>query len=464
MQFSELWRTTTFRLTILYGALFALGTLLLLWMIYVRSAVYMTSRLDHILTIQADALMHSPRPGLRQRLIEELTLNGDRINLFGLFSARGERIAGNLAALPSNLRSDREPVEIPPTQLFPTSARLMARTLPTGEILVVGRDVGQLQQMRGTIASALIWSGVFILFVGLACGTALSVRPLQRVRRLRAVAQDIARGDLKQRMPTSQRGDELDMFADTVNYMIGEVERLMSEVKGATAAIAHDLISPLANATHQLRELQRAGNVSRDDIAHIAERIEEVLERFRAILRIAELESRQRRAGFKQIDLAEIVTSAVDLYAPLAEEAGVRLMALAEPGVLVEADPKLLFEALSNLIDNAIKFAGRGSTVQVKVGKDPARPQLIVQDDGPGIASHERAAVLQRFYRSERNRLIPGSGLGLSVVTAIVRLHDFEFVLEDADPGVRAVIECRRPASDPVEGVPPVGRPSTATH
>jgi signal transduction histidine kinase len=464
MRFSELWRTTTFRLTILYGALFALGTLLLLWMIYIRSAVYMTSRLDHILTIQADALMHSPRPGLRQRLIEELTLNGDRINVFGLFSAHGERIAGNLAALPSNLRPDRVPLEIPPTQLFPASARLMARTLPTGEILVVGRDVGQLQQMRGTIASALIWSGVFILFVGLACGTALSVRPLQRVRRLRAVAQDIARGDLKQRMPTSQRGDELDMFADTVNYMIGEVERLMSEVKGATAAIAHDLISPLAHATQQLRELQRAGNVNRDDIAHIAERIEEVLERFRAILRIAELESRQRRAGFKRIDLSEIVTSAVDLYAPLAEEAGARLLALAERGAVVEGDPKLLFEALSNLIDNAIKFAGRGSTVQVKVGKDPARPQLIVQDDGPGIASHERVAVLQRFYRSERNRLIPGSGLGLSVVTAIVRLHDFEFVLEDADPGVRAVIECRRPASDQVEGVPTVGRASAATH
>jgi signal transduction histidine kinase len=340
----------------------------------------------------------------------------------------------------------------------------MARTLPTGEILVVGRDVGQLQQMRGTIASALIWSGIFILLVGLACGTALSVRPLQRVRRLRAVAQDIARGDLKRRMPTSQRGDELDMFADTVNYMIGEVERLMSEVKGATAAIAHDLISPLANATQQLRELQRAGNVTRDDIAHIAERIEEVLERFRAILRIAELESGQRRAGFKRFDLAEIVTSAVDLYVPLAEEAGVRLLALAERGAIIEGDPKLLFEALSNLIDNAIKFAGRASTVQVKVGKDPARPQLIVQDDGPGIPSHERAAVLQRFYRSERNRLIPGSGLGLSVVTAIVRLHDFEFALEDADPGVRAVIECRRPASDQVEGVPPVGRTSATTH
>jgi signal transduction histidine kinase len=119
------------------------------------------------------------------------------------------------------------------------------------------------------------------------------------------------------------------------------------------------------------------------------------------------------------------------------------VLAVGERGATVEADPKLLFEAVSNLIDNAIKFGGRGSTVQVRVGKDAARPQLIVQDDGPGIPANERAAVLQRFYRAERNRPIPGSGLGLSVVAAIVRLHDFELVLEDADPGVRAVIECR---------------------
>lgn len=443
MQFSGLWRTSTFRLTLLYGVLFLLGTIALLWMIYVRSAVYLTSRVDRILNIQAEALIHSPRPGLRQRLIEDLTLNGDRMNVFGLFSPRGERITGNLPILPPTLRPNGGPVEIAPTPDFPSSARLMARSLPTGEILVVGRDVSQLQQMRSTLASALIWSGVLIVVLVLACGTALSIGPLKRVRQLRDVARDIARGDLKRRMPTTQRRDELDMFADTVNHMMSEVERLMSEVKSATAVIAHDLLSPLANATLQLRRLQETDVIEGADLARVAGRIEEVLERFRAILRIAELESGQRRGGFRQVDLAEVVASAADLYGPLAEESGVRLFAVMEDGAVVEADPKLLFEALSNLIDNAIKFAGRGSTVQVRVGKDPMRPQLIVQDDGPGIPPHERTAVLQRFYRAERNRLIPGSGLGLSVVAAIVRLHDFDLVLEDADPGVRAIIECR---------------------
>jgi signal transduction histidine kinase len=443
MQFRDLRRTSTFRLTIVYGVLFALGTIALLWMVYLRSAVYLTSRVDGILNTEAEALMRSPRPGLRQRVIEELTLNGDQTNVFGLFDARGRRVVGNLETIPETLAADGRPREFPPTAQFPASARLMARHLLTGETLVVGRDVSQLREMRTIIISALVWSGVVILLVGLACGTALSIGPLRRLRRLQAVAQDIARGDLKRRMPTSERGDELDMFATTVNYMMSEVERLMSEVKGSTQVIAHDLLSPLANATVHLRRLQQSDQLEREDIARVAERIDEVLERFRAILRLAELEAGQRRAGFTNIDLAEVVAPAADLYAPLAEAAGVRLLAVADRGAIVEADPKLLFEALSNLIDNAIKFGGRGSTVQIRVGKDPARPQLIVQDDGPGIPINERTAVLQRFYRAERNRPIPGSGLGLSVVAAIVRLHGFEMVLEDADPGVRVVIEGR---------------------
>jgi signal transduction histidine kinase len=443
MQLKDLWRTSTFRLTILYGALFALGTLALLWMIYLHSAVYLTNRVDGILNTEADALARSPRPGLRQRVLQELALNGDRTNVFGLFDANGGRLVGNLEAMPRALVADGRPREFPPTGGFPASARLLARRLPSGEVLVVGRDVSQLREMRAIITSALLWSGLLILLIGFACGTALSIGPLRRLRGLQAVAQDIAHGDLKRRMPTSERGDELDMFAAAVNHMIGEVERLMSEVKGATQVVAHDLLGPLASATVHLRTLQQAELPDRADIAGIADRIEEVLDRFRALLRLAELEAVQRRAGFTNIDLSEIVTPAADLYAPLAEAAGVRLLAVVGRGATVEADPKLLFEAVSNLIDNAIKFAGRGSMVQILVGEDPTHPQLIVQDNGPGIPAGERAAVLQRFYRAERNRPIPGSGLGLSVVAAIVRLHGFELFLEDARPGVRAVIEGR---------------------
>ena len=443
MRFSELRRTTTFRLTLLYGLLFALGTVALLWMVYVRSVVYMTARVDRIINIQADALVHSPRPGLRQRLIEDLTLNGDRIIVFGLFGADRQRLAGNLPTFPAALQLNREPIEIPPTYGFPSTARLIARALPTGEILVVGRDVSQLEEMRSITRSALIWSGALIFVVVIVCGTALSIPPMRRIQRLRSVAQDIARGDLKRRMPTTSRQDELDMLADTLNHMMSDVEGLMSEVQSATAVIAHDLLSPLANVTQQLRRLQTAETMERGDVARATERIEEVLERFRAILRLAELEAGRRRAGFKRVELAPLVESAAQLFAPLAEEAGVRLACVEQPDIFAEGDPELLFEALSNLIDNAVKFSQRGGTVRVRVGADAARPQLIVEDNGPGIPTQEKTAVLQRFYRVERNRPVPGSGLGLSVVAAIVRLHDFNLLLEDANPGVRAIIECR---------------------
>jgi len=443
MRIEDLRRTTTFRLTILYGVLFALGTLALLWMIYLRSAVYLTSRVDGILGTEADALARSPRAGLRERVVEELAINGDRTNVFALFSRTGESLAGNLRTLPPAIVPGGKPIEVASSAAFPASVRLIARRLPGGETLVVGRDVSQLREMRSIIVSALTWSGISILLIGLACGTALSLAPLQRLQRLQAVAHNIARGDLKRRMPTSDRHDELDMFAETVNLMMTEVERLMSEVKGATEVIAHDLLSPLASATLQLRKLQRAEQLRREDIAEITGRIEEVLERFRAILRIADLETGQRRAGFRRTDLTEILAPVADLYAPLAEAAGVRLLVITERGAIVEADPKLLFEAVTNLVDNAIKFAGRGSTVQVRIHAGAARPQIIVQDNGPGIPAEERGAVLQRFYRAERNRLAPGSGLGLNVVTAILRLHEFELVLEDADPGLRAVINCR---------------------
>lgn len=367
MQFNALRRTTTFRLTVLYGMLFALGTIALLGMVYLRSTGYLTHRVDSILDNEAGALVRSPAAELRTRLVEELTLGGNRNSVFGLFTASGARIAGNLSAVPPGLANTSGPVEMPPTAEFPASTRLISRRVSGAQILVVGRDIEQLQEMRAIITQALTWSGVIILVAGLALGLILSAGPLQRLRRLQAVAQDIARGDLKRRMPVSGRGDELDVFATAVNYMIGEVERLMSEVRGATAVIAHDLLSPLANAALQLRRIQPSGVHEPQAVEHVAARIEEVLERFRAILRIAELDVRQRRGGFATIDLAEVLDPIAELYQPLAEVAGVRLQVRAERGTTVEGDAKLLFEAVSNLIDNAIKFASRGGTVQVRL-------------------------------------------------------------------------------------------------
>jgi signal transduction histidine kinase len=448
MRLSEVWRTTTFRLTALYGLVFALGVVALLGLVYVQSTVYLTQRADRILKIEADGIAQAPPGQVRASIDEALALNGAQANIYALFAPDGTWLAGNLRIYPVGLRLGGQSIETGPTPSFPANAILIGRALPSGGRLVVGRDANQLASIRAIILSALVWSGVTIILVGLACGTALSIRPLRRLRILQAAGQDIAGGNLKRRMPTSQRRDELDMFAATVNLMLGEVERLMSEVKGATETIAHDLRTPLTRARAQLHRLQEGGGASPTDIAQVTTEIDTVLERFRALLRISEIEARDRRAGFLPTDLAGVVEQAGELYQPLAEATGVGFTTSVDGPAVVEADPKLLFEAISNLVDNAIKFTGEGGAVQLRLEHDGAWPRIVVQDNGPGVAQGERSAVLQRFYRSERDRGVAGSGLGLSIVAAIVRLHRFEFVLEDAGPGLRAVIECRPPALD----------------
>ena len=441
MRFSEVWRTSTFRLSLLYGGLFIVGAVALLAMVYVRSAVYLTHRVDDILAAEASAQMSEAPDRLKPTIDAALVING-RTSVFALFTPDGKRETGNLIAIPKGLTPGRRPVEMGVTPDFPASARLIAKRLPSGEVLVVGRDINQLREIRRIIASALIWSGVLIIVAGLACGVALSLGPIRRLRLLQAAGHDIAGGNLKRRMPASKRGDELDMFAGTVNYMLGEVERLMGEVKTSSETIAHDLRTPLTRARAQLHRLEQAPKVTPDEIGRVTAELDEVLERFIAILRISELESRARSAGFAAVDLDRTLRQVGELYQPLAEDAGLRLDIVSAPGLTVEADGKLLFEALSNLVDNAIKFTGPGGGVKLMLEATPQGPRLTVQDNGPGVPKEERTAVLQRFYRSDRDRLTPGSGLGLSIVAAIVRLHRFRLELLDAEPGLRVVIDC----------------------
>ena len=442
MRLSELRRVSTFRLTLLYGVIVAIGMIALLGVIYLQSAVYLTRRVDTILSTEADALVRPAPSDTARRIGEALTLDGDQSNIFALFANDGHWLAGNIRAKPKALEPGGAPVEAAPTADFPAYARLIARRLPTGQVLVVGRDINQLREMRAIIASALVWSGGLTFTIMIALATLLSLAPLRRLSGLKLVSDEIAAGDLKKRLPMSSHNAELDMLAATVNAMMDEIERLLTEVRGVSEIIAHDLRAPLTRVRAQLYRLQQSDSHDSVEMARAVGQIDIVLERFRALMRISELEARHRRAGFAATDLARICREVVELYAPLADATGVRLATGAEQAAVVEADPKLLFEALSNLVDNAIKFAGEGKSVEVSVDGTPQHPVIVVQDDGPGIAASEKSLVLQRLYRGEQVRREPGSGLGLSIVVSIVRLHRFRMNLLDANPGLRVEIDC----------------------
>ena len=439
----DLWRTSTSRLTLLYGLIFALGILALLGAVYGQSALFLNHRVDRILRARAASFLLASPAELPDRIRQGLALEGgQKINIYALFSRDGAPLAGNLGQLPPRLTPDGGSLDMPPTVQFPTEARLIARRLPWGEILVVGRDVSQLTEMRALVLQALAWSAVVIIIAGLALGALLSLSPLRRVRMLQAAGREIAAGDLTRRMPVSPRRDELDMLAATVNHMIAEVERLMAEVRGVTETIAHDLRTPLTRARARLHRLELAVGPEAslgEEARWIIQELDTVLDRFRALLRISELEAHRRRAGFDSVDLAMLVRQAGELYAPVAEAQAVSLTWSGAAPRPIQADPQLLIEALSNLVDNALKFTPAGGHVAVTLEEGP---RIVVRDDGPGLPEGEQTAVLQRFYRAERDRLTPGSGLGLSIVAAIVRLHGFALRLEDGRPGLRAVIDC----------------------
>ena len=242
-------------------------------------------------------------------------------------------------------------------------------------------------------------------------------------------------------MPISTCRDDFDVHCPA-DYLTGEVERLAAEVKILTESIAHDLRTPLTRARARLHRICQAAGNEADEIVRVIAELDEVLERLGTLLRISEIEARERQAGFSRVNLSAFIEQVVDLYQPLAEAGRIRLMKGDGHSAEIAADPKLLFEAVSRLVENAIKFTGAGGVVKIEIGDDHGRPRIIVEDNGPGIPADQRATAPKRFHRTEGNQSTGDAGLGLSVVSAIVRLHRFQFALQDASPGVRAVIEC----------------------
>ena len=289
--------------------------------------------------------------------------------------------------------------------------------------------------LRHTILAILLWTGGAVVTTGFFVGAVLSIRPLRRVQQLAAAAREIGLGDFAVRMPLAGRGDELDMFANTVNEMVDQVERVVGQVKVVTDAVAHDLRTPLGHLRTRLYALSR-GESGADAAAMMLADLDLVLDRFTALLRISEIEAASGTARFAPTDLAPLLASIGDLYAPLAEEQNQRLTVTSGPPALVDADGELLFEAIGNLVDNAIKFTPAGGAVAIELIRASERWCVIVRDTGPGIAQADRAAVLRRFYRGQHTDDVAGSGLGLSIVAAIAHLHRAELTLDDAGPGL----------------------------
>jgi signal transduction histidine kinase len=437
LRLRDIRNTSTFRLTLLLGGVALAGIVILAVLIYALSATELNARSDRILHAEAARFTRIPPRALQTEVRLAIVRSASGLNYYGLLDSKGRHVAGNLRG--SHGFSLSRTREIPESPGRHGPIRLLAERLPTGGILLIGRDITPLVDLRWRVALVLVVSAGAIALLIVGAAIALSLAPLRRVGRLQRTAQDIAAGHLERRMPILGRGDELDLLAGTVNGMVEEVGRVIGQVKSVTDAIAHDLRTPLTRMRSHLDRARRSGDVDattarRLDLA-IAD-LDTVLERFSALLRISEIEAGSRRAGFGDVPLDPLLESLVDLYQPLAEDRDVAISLRSLPGAVVHGDRSLLFEALSNLLDNAIKFAPRGGQVGVSVTRAKHDVVIEVSDNGPGIAEDQRQSVLRRFDRGNASSEVPGSGLGLSVVVAIVHLHQFTLLLEEARPGL----------------------------
>jgi signal transduction histidine kinase len=445
------WHSTTFRLLVLYAVIFSLSVTVLLGVIGWAVTGDMERETDDVLRWQLIYFDSVPDAALRSVIRTRLEHERMHTNYFGLFAQDGRLIAGDILSLPPGLPRDHGSVTVSRSLHIagPGRApvvRAMTERRGDGSTLIVARDLTQVLRIRKTIINALVAGGLLCLGAGVAGGLALSMRQVRRVAQIRRVTQRISEGDLSQRLPIGGR-DELDMLAHLVNHMLEEVERLMNEVKGACDGIAHDLRTPLAHVRTLLARIaEQAGEIDDEALEGLVARArgetDALLERFRAMLRISEIGSLNRRGGFAEVRLDELVREVGELYQPLAEDRSIMLSIEGGRVEPIHGDRALLFEMLTNLADNALKFTPSGGAVSIAVRRTQKGPRIDVVDNGPGIPEDEREAVLQRFYRASNARQYAGSGLGLSIVSAVIHVHDFSMRIADAKPGTRVTIEC----------------------
>jgi signal transduction histidine kinase len=481
----KLFRTTTFKLTLVYLTVFALFAAFLLAYFAWNTRRLVTQQIVATVDAEIAGLSDLYQQGGIRRLIFAIDDRGSRpgSSLYLLTTAAGEGVTGNIGSLTTGILDKSGWTETAYRRIDEADSAVEHRALvrvlqlPGGFRLLVGRDLEERERLHDIIISAGRWSIAIVVVLGIAGGFFVTRRVLNRVEAMTGTTQRIMSGDLSGRLPVSGTNDELDRLAENLNAMLERIEALMHGLKEVTDNIAHDLKTPLTRLRNRAEEALRMAEDESQYRAALERTIEEsdgLIRTFNALLMIARAESGQARDGMTDFDAAEIAHGVGELYEPLADDKGLVLRVEAPETAPMYGNRELISQALANLVDNAIKYAapapalapasgdglennGVQAEIVVKALGEGDRILLTVADTGPGIPESDRTRAVERFVRLEQSRSEPGSGLGLSLANAVARLHGGELRLEDNQPGLRSVLALPRGTSVPA-AAPPASR------
>ncbi|MBR1222606.1 HAMP domain-containing protein [Bradyrhizobium sp. U87765 SZCCT0131] len=466
--FGKLVRTTAFRLTLVYLLLFALFAVSLLGYFAWNTRRLVTEQITS--TVNSDFIEMNDeyaRGGLRGLVyaIESRALRPGA-SLYLITTSTGQALAGNVGSLAPGVMnhigwSETMYRRLDEQDNFDHRALVRVSEMSGGFRLLIGRDLEERRRIFGIVASAAQWSVLIVVVLGLAGGIFVARRVLRRIDAMTGTTQRIMAGDLSERLPVGRSGDEIDRLAENLNAMLERIEMLMVGLKEVSDNIAHDLKTPLTRLRNRAEEaLARSSNEAeyRAALERTIDESDGLIRTFNALLMIARAESGQARGDMVDFDAAEVAHGIHELYEPLAEDKGLSLSVDAEAAPL-HGNRELISQALANLVENAIKYgmpavAGEGTATAAPAPPDiviAARRQgdsvlLSVTDHGPGIPQADRARAVERFVRLEASRTQPGSGLGLSLASAVATLHGGELRLGDGDPGLQATLAFPAPS------------------
>ena len=454
----KLLRTSAFKLSAFYLVVFAVTIFLTLGYVTWNAQRLVNQQMVSTIEAEITGLAEQFERGGLPRLIRSINRRSrsPSASLYLITTPAGRPIAGNVEAVSTRLLAQPGEHRISYERVTGEEGAQVHRALvrvyhlPGGNRLLVGRDIEESERMRDVVRRAFLWSLFWVFLFGGVGGWIVAKRLLGRVEAMTLTTRSIMAGDLGGRLAIAGTGDELDRLAESLNTMLGRIEELMAGMRQVSDNIAHDLKTPLTRLRNRadgaLREA-RTPEELRTALEGAIEESDNLIRVFNALLMIARLEAGNAEDLVRDFDAAATVTDVAELYDAVAEEAGMRLETQITPDLPVRGSPELLAQALSNLIDNALKYAGpdgereTSKVIRLIAGREGGRVTISLRDNGPGIPEEARERVVKRFVRLEDSRNRPGFGLGLSLVTAIARLHGGSLRLEDGAPGLVAALD-----------------------